>query len=76
VDAGEPIVEQGDLHGTAVIMASRLAALAAGDEILVADVVRQLAAGKGFRFVERGERAIRGFSGATRVHQVLWTPKS
>ena len=76
LNAGEPIVEHGDLHGTAVIMASRLAALAEGDEILVADVVRQLAAGKGFHFVERGEREIRGFSAAMRVHKVLWAAKS
>jgi class 3 adenylate cyclase len=72
LNAGEPIAEEGDLYGTAVIMASRLAGLAAGGEILVADVVRQLAAGKGFRFVERGEMTIRGFAAPAQVYEVVW----
>jgi adenylate cyclase len=53
LNAGEPIAEddsggRGDLFGTAVIVAGRIAARANGGEILVSDVVRQLVAGKGF----------------------------
>jgi class 3 adenylate cyclase/pimeloyl-ACP methyl ester carboxylesterase len=72
VNAGEPIAEAGDLFGTAVILAARVAGAASGGEILVADVVRQLTAGKGFRFTERGEVALRGFATPVRVCQVVW----
>ncbi len=72
VNAGEPIAEAGDLFGTAVILAARVAGAARGGEILVADVVRQLAAGKGFRFTERGEVALRGFAAPVRVCEVVW----
>jgi len=58
LNAGEPIAEddpdgRGDLFGTAVNMAARIAAKADGGEILAADVVRQLVAGKEFLFSER-----------------------
>jgi class 3 adenylate cyclase len=72
VNAGEPIAEAGDLFGTAVILAARVAGTAHGGEILVADVVRQLTAGKGFRFTERGEVALRGFAVPVRVCEVVW----
>ena len=72
VNAGEPIAEGGDLFGTAMNLAARVAASAAGGEILVADVVRQLAAGKGFRFVDRGEVALRGFAAPVRISELLW----
>ena len=37
-----------------MILASRIAAKAAGGEILVADTVRGLCSGKGFLFADRG----------------------
>ena len=65
LNAGEPIAEddsggRGDLFGTAVNMAARIAAKAEAGEILVADVVRQLVAGKEFLFNARGDTALRG----------------
>jgi class 3 adenylate cyclase len=72
LNAGEPIAEEKDLFGTAVIMAARIAAQAAGGEILVANVVRELAAGKGFRFADRGEVALRGFEEPVRLYEVRW----
>lgn len=72
LSAGEPIVEEGDLHGTVVITASRLAALAAGDTILVADVIRQLAAGKSFHFTDRGDTPLHGFAAPVRVYELIW----
>ncbi|HEY2388836.1 MAG TPA: adenylate/guanylate cyclase domain-containing protein [Candidatus Binatia bacterium] len=72
LSAGEPIAEEGDLHGTVVITASRLAALADGETILVADVVRQLAAGKPFRFTDRGDTPLHGFTIPVRVHELIW----
>jgi class 3 adenylate cyclase/pimeloyl-ACP methyl ester carboxylesterase len=72
LNAGEPIVEERDLFGTAVNMAARIAAKAQGAEILASDVVRQLVAGKGFLFADRGDVALRGFEDPVRLHQVAW----
>jgi len=77
LNAGEPIAEddpdgRGDLFGTAVNMAARIAAQASGSEILVADVVRQLVAGKKFLFADRGETELRGFEDPARVYEVRW----
>jgi len=75
LNAGEPIAEddpdgRSDLFGTAVIVAARIAAQAHGGEILVSDVVRQLVAGKGFLFNDRGEHALKGFEDPVRVWAV------
>jgi class 3 adenylate cyclase len=72
LNAGEPIAEQEDLFGTAVNMAARIAAQAEGGEILVANVVRELTAGKGFLFADRGEVVIRGFEDPVRLYEVRW----
>jgi class 3 adenylate cyclase len=72
LNAGEPIAEDEDLFGTAVILAARIAAQAKGKEIMVSDVVRQLVAGKGFLFADRGEVALRGFEGPVRLYEVRW----
>jgi class 3 adenylate cyclase len=72
LNAGEPIAEEADLFGTAVNLAARIAAQAEGGEILVANVVRELAAGKGFLFADRGETALRGFEDPVRLYEVRW----
>jgi class 3 adenylate cyclase len=72
LNAGEPIAEEADLFGTAVIVAARLAAAARGGEILAANVVKELAAGKGFRFEDRGSLALRGFDEPVRAFAVAW----
>src|SRR5439155_23122477 len=72
VNAGEPIAEGGDLFGTAVTMASRIAGTAAGGEIVVSNVVRELVAGKGFLFADRGEFVAKGFEEPVRVYEVRW----
>jgi class 3 adenylate cyclase len=72
LNAGEPIAEDDDLFGTAVIVAARIAALAQGGEILVSDVVRQLVAGKQFLFNDRGEHPLKGFEDPVRVFEVRW----
>jgi len=72
LNAGEPIAEEADLFGTAVILAARIAAQAKGGEILASDVVRQLVAGKGFLFADRGEVALRGFEDPVRLYEVRW----
>ncbi len=72
LNAGEPIAEREDLFGTAVIAAFRVAEEASGGEILASDVVRQLLAGKGFQFEDRGERALRGLDDPLRLYEVRW----
>ena len=72
LNAGEPIAEDEDLFGTAVIMAARIAAQAKGGEIMVSDVVRQLVAGKGFLFGDRGDVPLRGFEDPVRLYEVRW----
>ena len=72
LNAGEPIAEEKDLFGTAVILAARVAARAEGGEILASDVVRQLVAGKGFLFSDRGDVALRGFEDPVRLYEVRW----
>jgi class 3 adenylate cyclase len=72
LNAGEPVAEEHDLFGTAVQLARRICDQAEGGEILAADVVRQLAAGKGFLFADRGEVALRGFEDPVRLYEVRW----
>jgi len=72
LNAGEPIAEDEDLFGTAVILAARIAAKAEGGEILASDVVRQLVAGKGFLFSDRGDVVLRGFEDPARLYDVRW----
>jgi class 3 adenylate cyclase/pimeloyl-ACP methyl ester carboxylesterase len=72
LNAGEPIEEEKDLFGTAVILAARIAAKAEGGEILASDVVRQLVAGKGFLFSDRGDVVLRGFEDPVRLYEVRW----
>jgi class 3 adenylate cyclase len=72
LNAGEPIAEEKDLFGTAVNMAARIAAEAEGGEILASDVVRQLVAGKGFLFADRGEVELKGFEEPVRLYEVRW----
>jgi len=73
LNAGEPVAEEGDLFGTAVQAAARIAGRARPGEILVSDVVRQLAAGKGFAFGDQGRVALKGFSERQRLYSVDWT---
>jgi len=72
LNAGEPVEDEGDLFGTTVILAVRIAALAEAGEILVSDVIRQLLGGKGFLFNDRGEHPLKGFEEPVRVYEVRW----
>ncbi len=72
LNAGEPVAEDGDLFGTAVNLAARIADQAEGGEILASNVVRELTAGKGFGFRDRGEKMLRGFEDPVHVYAVKW----
>jgi class 3 adenylate cyclase len=72
INAGEPVIESGDLFGTSVQIASRICTRAEPRQIMVSDVVRQLVAGKGFLFADRGETELRGFEDAVRLFELRW----
>ena len=72
LNAGEPIAEDDDLFGTAVNEAARITATAKGGEILVSNVVRELAKGKDFLFADRGEASLKGFDEPVRLYDVRW----
>jgi class 3 adenylate cyclase len=72
LNAGEPVAEEQDLYGTSVQLAARVCAEADGGEVLVSNVVRELAAGKGFLFNDRGDRALKGFEDPIRLYEVRW----
>jgi class 3 adenylate cyclase len=71
--AGEPIQEDGDIHGTVVAQASRIGDLGDAGEVIVSDSVRQLAAGKGFDFEPRGEMSLKGFNEPEKVWKATQT---
>ena len=75
LNAGEPIEEDGDLFGSTVILASRIAAKAGAGEILVPETVRGLLSGKSFLFSDRGEFVPKGFDDAVRLYEVRWRPE-
>jgi len=72
LNAGEPVAEEKDLFGTAVQLAARICAHAEPDEILTSDLIKGLAAGKGFLFADRGDVALRGFEEPVRLYEVRW----
>jgi len=72
LNAGEPVAEEKDLFGTAVNLAKRICDQAEPGQILVSDVVQQLAAGKGFAFADKGEATLKGFEKPVRLHEVRW----
>ena len=72
LNAGEPIAEDDDLFGTAVNEAARITAATGGGEILVSNVVRELAKGKDFLFADRGEASLKGFDESVRLFEVRW----
>jgi class 3 adenylate cyclase len=67
---GECEVIGDKLGGIAVHIGARVAALAASDEVLVSSTVRDLVAGSGLRFQDRGVHALRGLPEAWRLFAV------
>jgi class 3 adenylate cyclase len=71
LNAGEPIDDSNQLFGLSVNLASRLCDAAEPGEVLVSDVIRGLAMGKGFRFEDRGEIRFKGFGEPVRAASAL-----
>lgn len=67
LNAGEPVVEEQDMFGTAVQLARRVCDHDEAGSILVTDVVRQLAAGKRYLFADTGRGLATGVRGSRPV---------
>ena len=72
LNAGEPIAEDDDLFGTSINLAARICDHAEAGQIVAADVVRQLAAGKDFLFSDPGETELRGFEDPVKLWELRW----
>lgn len=72
INAGEPVSEDDDLHGLVVSTASRICDQAAAGEILVSNVVRELATGKGLRFEDAGTFQLKGLEEPSRLYRVTF----
>jgi class 3 adenylate cyclase/pimeloyl-ACP methyl ester carboxylesterase len=72
LNAGEPLEEDGDLFGSTVILASRIAAKAGTGEILIPEPLRHLLDGKNYVYADRGETVLKGFEDAMRLYEVRW----
>ncbi len=73
IDAGEPIMEGDDLYGRPVIVASRLCDAAGDGEIVVSDVVRQVAGPRaGVVMAAAGSLRLRGIDHAVSTALVRW----
>ena len=67
---GECEVADGKLAGLAVSIGARVASLAAPGEVLVTSTVRDLVAGAGLRFQDRGEHRLHGVPDPWRLFAV------
>ena len=73
INSGDVTYADGDAHGTAVHAASRIAAKAQGDQILISQIVSDLAGSlPETRVVDRGLFWLKGFPDRWRLYEVLW----
>ena len=68
---GEVELKRDDVAGIAVHIAARVAAEAEAGETVVSSTVRDLVAGSGLRFRDRGIRALKGLPEAVHLYSVL-----
>jgi len=71
VHTGECEQVDGKLAGVAVVIGARISASADEGEILVSATVRDLVAGSGLEFEERGERELKGVPGSWKLYAVV-----
>jgi class 3 adenylate cyclase len=75
VSAGDVTLEDGDCFGAPVVEASRLCAAADGGQVLVAEVVRVLARGRGgHEMTPVGELELKGLAEPVPTFDVAWEP--
>jgi pimeloyl-ACP methyl ester carboxylesterase len=67
--SGEVELMGDDVGGIAVHIAARIGALAAGGEVLVSSTVKDLVAGSGIRFADRGTEQLKGIPDEWRLYR-------
>src|SRR5207248_9880016 len=73
ISVGDVTLDDGDCFGTPVIEASRLCAAADGGQILIAELVRLLARGRGgHTFTDAGCRELKGLPESVATFSVGW----
>ncbi len=70
VHTGECEIHEGKVAGIAVSIGARVAAQARPGEVLVSQTVKDLVAGSGLEFGERGEHELKGVSGTWGLYSV------
>lgn len=70
IHTGECELHEGKVAGLAVVIGARVAAAAGGGEVLVSQTVKDLVAGAGVDFEERGEHELKGVPGSWRLYSV------
>lgn len=70
VHTGECEVSQDDVAGIAVHVAARVLSAAGPGEVLVSSTVKDLVAGSGLRFSDRGRHQLMGIEGERALHAV------
>jgi DNA-binding NarL/FixJ family response regulator len=72
--AGEVELRGDDVGGIAVHIGARVASSAQPGDVVVSSTVKDLVAGSGIRFVDRGEHTLKGISDRWRLFEVTETP--
>lgn len=70
IHTGECEVVGGKIAGIAVVTGARISSLAEPGEVLVSSTVKDLVAGSGFSFIDRGEHQLKGVPGRWRLYAV------
>jgi class 3 adenylate cyclase len=71
VHTGEVELANGSVRGIAVHTGARIVSAAAAGEVLVSQTVKDLVAGSGIRFADRGVQALKGIPGEWRLYSVV-----
>jgi class 3 adenylate cyclase len=69
--SGEIELQENDVAGVAVHIGARVSALAGAGEVLVSSTVKDLVAGSGIDFADRGEHELKGVPGAWHLYSVV-----
>ena len=72
LNSGEPIVEDNDLFGHTVQLASRVCGQANAGQIYVSSVVKELSAGKNYTFKLLGDFPLKGIDDPQQLYEVVW----
>ena len=70
IHTGECELVGDKIAGIAVVTGARISSLAAPGEVLVSSTVKDLVAGSGFSFVDRGDHDLKGVPGTWRLYAV------